>query len=158
MSLALTGFEEAQDVYVEACALAQQVNLHSTYKSWVSKQVSFNKSLESDLKGFRFRAPSEPYKGFASILKGYRTSDSGFARSKFGNLSSKNLEDYAKAIGVSMQAYVLATADSKDPFGDKASSLNEGINNMIEADCQKGRDAAESALKTLEKNIASRLS
>ncbi len=96
MSAALSGFEEAQDVYVEACALATQVSLHSRYKSWTSKQVSFNKSLESDLKSFRFRAPSEPYKGFASILKGYRTSDTKFARSKFGSLTRKNLVDYAK--------------------------------------------------------------
>ncbi len=96
MSTALSGFEQGQDVYVEACALATQVSLHSTYKSWVSKQVSWRKSLTDDLKRFRFTAPSEPYRGFASTLKSYRTSDKNFAKSKFGNLSRKNLEDYAK--------------------------------------------------------------
>ena len=44
-----------------------------------------------------------------------------------------------------MQAYVSATADSNDPFGDKASSLNDSINEMIQADCQKGIDALEDA-------------
>ncbi len=44
-----------------------------------------------------------------------------------------------------MKAFELATADSSDPFGDKASSLNDSINEMIQADCQKGIDAADAA-------------
>jgi len=123
----------------------------------VSKQTSWRKSLTDDLKKFRFRAPTEPYKGFASILKGYRTSDKNFAKSKFGNLSRKNLEEYAKAIGVSMKAYELSTADSSAPFGDNAGALNDLINEMIQADCQKGIDDAENARNKLEKDIASRL-
>ncbi len=96
MSTALSAFEESQDVYVEACALSTQASLHSTYKSWVSKKESFDKSLEKSLKSFKFRAPAEPYRGFASILKGYKTSDKKFAKSKFGSLSRKNLFEYAK--------------------------------------------------------------
>ncbi len=83
-------------MYVDACALATQAKLHSSYKSWVSKKVSFDKSLESDLKSFKFRAPTEPVRGFANILKGYKADDTKFAKSKFGNLSRKNLTDYAR--------------------------------------------------------------
>ncbi len=56
-----------------------------------------------------------------------------------------------------MQAYEVATADSSSPFGDKASTLNELMNEMIQEDCQKGVDSAESDLKRLESSIASNL-
>ncbi len=72
-------------------------------------------------------------------MKGFKTTDSRFARSKFGR-GRANLDDYSREIGVSMQYYIYKTSDSNDPFGDKADALNDLMNTMIQEDCQKGQD------------------
>ena len=92
MTTATDAWTEFEELYVESCALDTQTKLHSTYKNWVSEVNSYNAQLEKYKKGFRFRQPSEPVRGFEAILAGYKAGDDTYAKAKFGNVGSKNLE------------------------------------------------------------------
>ena len=143
-----TKFSDFESEYMEACALNTAKELHSSYKKWVDAEAKIKVDLQKDVDGFRFRAPSEPYSGFESKLKTYDPDPEGgsdFARSKFGSLSGKDLNTYAKQIGISIMAYNKKTENDDKPFSDKSDSLVEEFNTMIQEDCQKGIDEAKKA-------------